>query len=600
MHALIDELRKNEIRLDTQSRLYPKEDEQSDKVSVLVFSPLKHEMSLLALGALSVYHEINMSISDFAWADRAFFYDFLFDDFDQIKDIYYNESLISFEQKIPVKDFDVIAFGMTHPGGIKDFARFMKLAGIPLLRRDRESGGYPIIIGGGPGFTNPEPYGDMVDAFIVGAGATISICAFVKILAEFKGKSRKKILEDASRVDGIYVPDMYDHIYGENNKLLSIRTLVRNDGDYGLNRQENFQEQAHHFSSRIIGYKTGTVVVSMGCRYSCAFCQIGMQKLQSRPYENVIKVIDELFAFGITKLIINSPTFTQFEGRNDLLDYIAKRVKDYDLSDFKLYIGSVRIDEIDEEYLGRLSSFNDFNHTYLKYINDSHNSFIAVAPEFGTDRLMQLMGKGLTRSKILKGIHQAIKFGIKNFHCYFLVGIESETIKDRLAIVSLVRNMMDITGSGSKFYLKINLYIPTVGTIGQRMPMNSVREYDSFLKDINIEIDKLFSLEERKNIEIIRLEEERLLFESFLMRGGRNIRPVLLKALSDFNTGLILTEDNLKNMCDTINIQYSDLLAGFSIDDILPWDYVYGAVVEKRREKIFLADISKNKLRIIL
>lgn len=593
MHQLIDKLRNSEVRLDALPRPpVPREVRAGTpaRTSVLVFSPLIHEMSLLALGALSIYHELNTSAKDYAWADRAFFYDFLFDSAGRIKEVYNTRPMLSFEQKIPVRDFDIVAYGMTYPGGIKDFARFMRLAGIPLHRRDRKHGKYPIIVGGGPGFANPEPYGDLLDAFAVGGRAEAPICGLTKAVAAAKGKDRAQVLRELAGVEGIYVPDMYAHRYGKDGRLLSIRKAGGKAKGQAAVRPTPFKERSHNFSSRIIANRTGVIVVSRGCRHQCAFCQLGAQELQNQPLKKVKKVVDELFAAGITTLIINSPTFTQYNGKIELLAHIARRAAEREQQDFKLFIGSVRIDELDDEYLRMLASLKSFNHTHLKYTNDPHTSFVAVAPEFGTDRMMRLMRKGLTRARIIEGVRRAANFGIKNLHCYFLVGIESETKEDRLAIASLVREMMDISGKDSRFYLKINLYIPTVGTIGQRMAMGSVREYEAALRDIGTGIKKLFSPEERKRIDVLKLEEERLLLEALLMRGGRNVRPVLSQLLSTSGeTGM--TETHLKGLCKTAGVRHADLLKGFAICDTLPWDRVHGSEVKKSMESDFLSGL---------
>lgn len=124
------------------------------------------------------------------------------------------------------------------------------------------------------------------------------------------------------------------------------------------------------------------IVVNRGCKFECAFCQLGSERLESEDYGDVLKVVDEFFAQGITTLILNSPTFTQFPNHSALLNEIFLKAQAAGLSGFQLYVGSVRIDEIHPEYLDQLGKFDSFNHTYLKYTGDKKTSFIAVAPDF--------------------------------------------------------------------------------------------------------------------------------------------------------------------------------------------------------------------------
>ncbi len=587
----IDKLRKRETRLDNFLAGTRADNLRDKKISILIFSPFEHKMSLLALGALSIYHEINSCAQDYAWADRGFFYDFLFNKKGHLKKMFKNVEMISFEQKIPIKDFDIIAYGMTCPGAIKDFAKFTELAGIPLLRRNRTKM-HPLIIGGGPGFANPEPYGDLIDVFITSERAENSVCKILKIIANHPEKSKEKLLLDLSRIEGVYVPDAYLHKYLDG-RLRAIDRISKDNGVLKPIYPISIKEYPHRFSSRIIGYKTGVLITNQGCRFRCAFCQLGTQSLRNQSFKSITKVIDEMFDNGIRTLIINSPSFTQFDRRNDLLDYIRDKINKRRRCSFQLYVGSVRIDELDSDYLKRLSSFSNINHTYLKYTNDHQNSFIAIGPEFGTNRLMRLMRKGLTCNKVLEGIKKAKNAGFINFHCYFILGIESETNKDRIAIVNLLRKMVDIAGKKSRFYLKINLFIPTVGTVGQRMQMRSIKDYAKFIRVIELAIEQSFTREERERINIIILGEERLLLEALLMRGGRNVRPVLTEILTKHKEAPI-TDEEIRIMCGNNGMDFDNLLAGFPVEDTLPWKYASGVLVKEDDERLFLSNFRKK------
>ena len=563
MRNEIDELKSREFSLtkDIDSILEEKISlYKNELVKILFFTPYNHSMWSLAIGVSSIINEINLN-NKVAWiADRMYFYDSLYDSegnlmVDPIK-------MLSMDFKLSIQDFDIIAIWLTNPWSFFDILHFFKINWIPRKNIER-SNNYPLLIWWWMWFSNPKPYSRFFDIFTL-------------------WQSEKQIVYLINQLYKIKIDDITDWksyllswinkfnwIYSSLDKKYPIDQHIEIDENILLENNE------HRYSSQIIFNNTWVIVANNGCRYRCAFCQLWNTKEEWNDIEKIMTMIDKYLNNWVNSIIINSASFTQYKYKKELLSYIREKVDELWIENFQLYIWSVRIDEIDEEYIDQLLNFNSFNHTYLKYTNDENSNFISVAPDFWNERLMKLMKKWMKIIDIIKWIELCNNKWIHNFHLYFMVWVDSETQEDRKDISRLVKRIYDIIKSNNwKLYLKINLYIPTANTIWQRMSMHTTEQYKEYISDIDNELKKILSSEELENIKIITLDEWRLILESFLMRWGSELWNII-EYLYDNNIQINdLNYNRISNIFSLFWLKYDDYLKSIESQRNIPWQEV--------------------------
>lgn len=574
--------REKQINKDLNSLVSSKLDLYKDSiVKVLLFTPFNHSMWALAVWPSSIYHEINLNPDTPGIADRMFFYDFLYDKNWNLD--YSKKNILSLDNNFSIKDFDIIATWLTNPWNFFDILKFFELAWIERYSSNRDKD-FPLLVWWWIWFSNPIPYSKYFDLFTMWESEK-QFVYLVNQIHKLKFnwfENWKSYIKNKSSI--------YKWIYtvAQDTKFKVSNSLwwcVEFNSDLLL---ENWK---HRFSSQIILDNTGVLVVNKWCNYNCHFCQLAEWKEEWISFEKVKLVVDELFENWIDKLIINSPSFTQYKYKEELLEYILLKKKTLWLNNFQLFIWSVRADELDWEYIDQLIEFNSFNHTYLKYTDDENSNFIAIAPDFWNDRISKLMNKKLKRDSILNWVKLSVEKWINNFNLYFMVWFETETKEDRKDIARLTKEIYELVKEKNwKLYLKTNLYIPSVNTIWQRMKMYNTNDYKRFVWDITESLSELMTINELKNIEIITLEEWNVILQSFMMRWDEKIIPII-DYIFDNNIDIDnLDYDTIVSIFNKFNLNYDDFLERIPLDKSLPWDDVNktDTILEKRFNNLLI------------
>ncbi len=197
------------------------------------------------------------------------------------------------------------------------------------------------------------------------------------------------------------------------------------------------------------------------------------------------------------------------------------------------------------------------------------------------------MRKGLRKEDVLTWVKTCVAGGVKNFHLYFMVWIESETEEDRRDIARMVREISEVTWGDGELYLKINLHIPSAQTVWQRMRMYSVVDYRKFIAEINSEIEVIFTEEERKRIHVITLDDSRLILESILMRWWVESQKILEDIIAHERIWWIIDEKSIEVICARHSFPYAQFLANLDVNAPLPWqDFSSEELLKKDRHFI--------------
>ena len=305
----------------------------------------------------------------------------------------------------------------------------LDLAKIPLLAKDRTTFEYPIVIGGGPCTYNPEPIADFFDIFYIGEGETV----YDELLDLFKkyrdsGKTRQEFLEMAAEIEGLYVPSLYDVEYNEDN---TIRSFTPNSS----HAKPKIKKQVVKDMSNIV-YPTKPLVpyikvtqdrvvleIQRGCIRGCRFCQAGMiyRPVRERDVEFLKDVARQMLeSTGHEEISLSSLSSSDYTHLQELVYYL---IDEFRSKGINISLPSLRIDA--------------FSLDVMSKVQDVRKSSLTFAPEAGSQRLRDVINKGLTEEVILKGAMDAFNSGWNKVKLYFMLGLPTETEEDIEGIATL-------------------------------------------------------------------------------------------------------------------------------------------------------------------
>jgi radical SAM superfamily enzyme YgiQ (UPF0313 family) len=546
-----------------------------DAVDVAIVSHFTYEFSMVALGHMSLYHRINRDGACPGVADRIFVYQPLADENGRLKpNLALSNPLRTFERRIPLKDIPLICVSLTNPDAATVALQLLQHGGVPLNRKERAGGAYPIVLAGGPGCCNPEPFADYFDMFCIGDGAELT-ARIVKTMYQLRrsgepvtAESIQYVLKD---VHGLYVPSLYNFSYAGSD-ITNIELM--NGAPTRVQSAVDPPQEASQ-CSLVSNGEVAVIVPNYGCKHRCAYCQISEINYREFEVAPLLDRVRQYIAGSVKTLIVNSATLTQHSDIYKLLSALASEIKNCG-REVKVYIGSVRFDEVSAEVLSHMSSLQAFSHTYLLYTNGSPVSFMALAPEHGSRDLMRRLKRPVDPWNVLNTIKMAADEGIYHFVLYFIVGFESETREDRDEISALACAILDeVHEAGGGIILKVNPLIPTPGTACQRMAMPTVADYHFYIEEVKEGIIRRIGHERfERQVQVVLLPDERLNFEAIINRADRRIGPLLQK-LTDYRTvGREPDEGMLRTWLEDLDLSWESLTASRSAQAILPWQAV--------------------------
>ena len=495
--------------------------------------------------------------------------------------------LFALESQDPLKEFDFLGITLQYEMCYTNILQVLDLAEIPIWSKDREKGD-PIVIGGGPCSYNPEPIADFFDIFYIGEGETVygDLIELYKIY-KHSDMTREEFLIKVSQIPGLYVPALYDVTYHEDGTIASFGPKYEEVPKTLLKQVVTDMSSAVYPEKPVVSYMKVTqdrvvLEIMRGCIRGCRFCQAGMIYRPTRPKDvNVLKHYAEamLDNTGQEEITFSSLSSSDYQSLSELTDCLIEKM---DNNHVNISLPSLRIDA--------------FSLDVMQKIQDIKKNSLTFAPEAGTQRLRNVINKGLTKENILNGSLQAFLGGWNKVKLYFMMGLPTETYDDITGIADLSEEISElyfanipkekrdgrVMVSASASY-----FVPKPFTPFQWAPMITPEEFQKrayFVKD------KFREAKNHKSLKFAYHEADITILEGLLARGDRKLCQVIYDVYQSGQIFDAWTEyfdksnwDNAleKNHIDIGFYTYRDR----SVDEILPWDFIDIGVTRKFMEK---------------
>lgn len=468
---------------------------------------------------------------------------------------------LSLESRKPLRDFDILAFSVSFENDYPAILKMLEWSGIPLKSKDRADG-HPLVIGGGIALTlNPEPLADFFDIFVLGEAEEI-LPQFARVFAEARRLEldRKDLFNDLQKqIPGIYVPSLYAVSYFPEGKIKDIAP-----------RTEGLPKKIQISPIRNINAFCTTEVVSgadaemadmflvevnRGCPHLCRFCAAGFVYAppRFRGYEEIVAAIDRGLMIK-NKIGLVGTAVSDHPDLIKICRYIVGRGA-------QAGIGSLRLDKIDESIVDLLKT--------------GGIETVALAPEAGSQRLRDLLRKGITTDDILNAAKLLIEKEMSNLRLYFMVGLPSEEDSDIDAIIDLVKKIQHTALAQTKgkrkfrrITLSINQFIPKPRTPLQWCPLADVQDVKAKIKKI------IQAFRADKQINVIAGVAKWNYVQALLSLGDRRVGEILA-AVHRLNGNWMRALKEVTINPDFYVYRQKDL------NEFLPWDIIEAGLPKK-------------------
>ena len=540
--------------------------------------PVVYEIGMSNLGMMILYDMFNKR--DDVWCER------LFSPWTDLDKIMREEHipLFTLESQDPVKDFDFLGITLGYEMCYTNVLQLLDLSGIALLSADREEND-PVIIGGGACAYNPEPLAEFFDLFYIGEGETVYDALFDAYKANKKaGGSRSDFLLKAAQIPGIYVPSLYEVTYKEDGTIESFhptcegvsekvekQLIIDMDKDYN-NLEAPVVPHIKATQDRV------TLEIQRGCIRGCRFCQAGMiyRPTRERDVEKLKKAARTMLQkTGHEEISLSSLSSSDYSHLKEIVNFLIDEFRDEAVN---ISLPSLRIDAFALDVMSK--------------VQDVKKSSLTFAPEAGSQRLRNVINKGLTEEDILHGAGEAFKGGWNQVKLYFMLGLPTETEDDMKGIAHLAQKIAEtyyetVPKEQRKGKVQINVstsfFVPKPFTPFQWAPM--FREED-FIEKAKIVKNEIRSQLNQRSIRYNWHEPDVTVLEGFLARGDRRCSKVILKA---YEKGALYDAWSESFHYDIwkeafketgVDIEFYTLRER-STDEILPWDFIDAGVTKK-------------------
>ena len=486
-----------------------------------------------------------------------------------------NIQLFALESQDPVRDFDFLGITIQFEMCYTNILQILDLSHIPLHAADRTEAD-PIVIGGGPCAYNPEPLAEFFDIFYIGEGETV----YDELLDTYKawkksGGSRKDFLRQAARIEGLYVPQFYDATYNEDG---TIAAFTPNDpcAPSKVRKQVVMDvTDAPYPMKPVVPYIKATqdrvvLEIQRGCIRGCRFCQAGMIYRPTR--ERSVETLKEyartmLKNTGHEEISLSSLSSSDYSKLNELVTFLIEEFKDRGIN---ISLPSLRIDA--------------FSLDVMSKVQDIRKSSLTFAPEAGSQRMRDVINKGLTEEEILTGAGQAFEGGWTKVKLYFMLGLPTETEEDMKEIARLsdrvARRYYEIPKEDRHGKCQItassSFFVPKPFTPFQWAAMYPAEEYDRRAHLVNDEFREQLN---RKSLKYNWHDAQGTVLEGVMARGDRRVGKVIEEAyrlgcLFDSWTETFRNDLWMQAFDNTrVDIAfYNQRVRGK--DEIFPWDFI--------------------------
>ena len=544
--------------------------------------PDVYEIGMSNLGMMILYNMFNQR--EDVWCER------LFSPWPDLDKVMREKKipLFALESQEPIRDFDFLGITIGYEMCYTNILQVLDLSGIPLKSADRGED-FPIVIGGGACAYNPEPLAPFFDMFYIGEGETVYDALFDAYKANKKaGGSRKDFLLAAAKIPGIYVPSLYEVTYKEDGTIASFAPTA--DGVPEKVQKQliiDMEKEYRAVEAPVVPHIKATqdrvtLEIQRGCIRGCRFCQAGMIYRPTR--ERDVETLKEsarimLKNTGHEEISLSSLSSSDYSQLKELVNFL---IEEFHGKAINISLPSLRIDAFALDVMSK--------------VQDVKKSSLTFAPEAGSQRLRDVINKGLTEEVILHGAGEAFKGGWNQVKLYFMLGLPTETEDDMKGIAHLAQKIAEtyyevVPKEQRKGKVQINVstsfFVPKPFTPFQWAPMYTEQDFVEKAKVVKNEVRAQLN---QRSIRYNWHEPDVTALEGFLARGDRRCADVILKAYEKGALYDAWTEnfdyDIWKEAMAECGVDMTFYtLRERSLDEILPWDFIDTGVSRRFLER---------------
>ena len=432
-----------------------------------------------------------------------------------------NIPLFSLETRTPIKDFDVLGFTLQYEMSFTNILNMLDLAGIPMYAKDRDMD-FPLLVCGGPCAFNVEPIADFFDIVSIGESEEWLV-EFVELFKTEKAKGfpggKEAFLRKAALIEGTYVPALYEPEYTEDGHFKGLKILAEEAPAVVKKRIVEDVEHSYYPTAPIVPYldvvhDRAVLELFRGCLRGCRFCQAGMlyRPVRERTPERLLQMAKDIIAnTGYNEISLMSLSSADYSKLPELVDMLMEEFKDKQVS---VSLPSLRIDA--------------FSIDIAKKVQQVRKSGLTFAPEAGSQRMRDVINKGVSEEDLMAACENAFKSGWNTVKLYFMMGLPTETDEDVAGIADLAYKVLDlhrdITGKrNGKVTVSCSFFVPKTHSPYQWYGQQDVEE-------IHRKQRYLKSLINNRNISYHYHDGHTGYLEAIFARGDRRLAPSVIEA----------------------------------------------------------------------